>query len=61
MRTYINGILYSVLEHPHMREAAKRRGMPDLLLAVSATSPEMFAGQIQHILARVGYRVGGWV
>ncbi|GAX80752.1 hypothetical protein CEUSTIGMA_g8187.t1 [Chlamydomonas eustigma] len=53
VRTYINGILYSVLFRAEMREEAMRRGLPDLLRAVSAQSSELFASQISYILSRL--------
>ena len=53
VRTYIHGILYSVLERPSMREEAQSRGMVELLQAVAANSTELFASQLNCILARV--------
>ena len=53
VRTYIHGILYSVLERPSMREEAQSRGMVELLQAVAANSTELFASQLKYILARV--------
>lgn len=46
LRTYVNGTLYSVLQQPAVRHAARLRGTGDLLEAVAAASPPMFAAQV---------------
>uniref|UniRef100_A0A7S2QUJ5 LisH domain-containing protein n=1 Tax=Chlamydomonas chlamydogama TaxID=225041 RepID=A0A7S2QUJ5_9CHLO len=53
IRTYVNGTLYSVFERGVMREAARQRGYPDMLAAVSSTAPEIFAGQIEYIMRQL--------
>lgn len=53
IRTYCHGILYSVFGRRLLREAAMQRGTPELLEAVAATSEEVFAQQIKHILRRL--------
>jgi hypothetical protein len=53
VRTYVHGILYSLVSQPKILEQALQRGLPDLLRAVSANSEPVFQRHIAYILQKI--------
>ncbi|KAK9813174.1 hypothetical protein WJX72_010114 [[Myrmecia] bisecta] len=53
VRTYVNGTLYSILQRPAIREAARVKGLDEFLRHVAERSDDVFARQINFILQQL--------
>ncbi|KAJ3368270.1 LisH domain-containing protein armc9 [Allomyces arbusculus] len=53
VRTYVHGILFSVLDAPQVVERARAIGLPELLACLVDVGPPHVARQIHHVLAKL--------
>ncbi|XP_065890044.1 lisH domain-containing protein ARMC9-like [Dysidea avara] len=60
VRSYVNGILYSLVQVPAIREQAKAMGMREMLDSALKASPPELQGQLNYIIAQLGSTDDQW-
>lgn len=60
VRSYVNGILYSIVQVPVIREQAKAMGMREMLDSALKASPPELQGQLNYITAQLGSTDDQW-